>query len=202
MFAERRGLQARASGTEELEVARVEAKTHQQERAIELPKPFEQARSQQQNTPAPLVPSLTHYDRIVDEVARDNAMPHLQREIEHLQSMASPVYEDSFTVALTFKRLILDEKIDKAELVRAVRERPKQFGALRGKSGLFGGNNERKQALSRAQGLSSHVGHAAETWERRLSEARQSEEWQREKRDIVEVPGLSPKRAGSANLNS
>ncbi len=120
-------------------------------------------------------------------------MPHLEREIEHLQSMASSVYEDSFTVALTFKSLILDDKIDKAELVRAVRERPEQFGVLRGKSGLFGDNAERKQALSRAEGLSSHVGHAAEIWERRLQEARQSEEWQREKCDIVEVPGLTPK---------
>ncbi len=88
----------------------------------------------------------------------------------------------------TFKGLILDDKIDKAELVRAVKERPEQFGVLRGRSGLFGDNAERKQALSRAQGLSSHVGHAAETWDRRLQEALRSEEWQREKRDVVQVP--------------
>ncbi len=193
VFAERRGLQARTSGTEELEVARVGAKTHQQERAIELPKPFEQARSQQQNTPAPLVAAITQYDKTIDEVAQHNAMPHLEREIEHLQSMAISVYQDPFNVALTFKGLILYDKIDKAELVKAVQERPEQFGALRGKTGLFGDNAERKQALSRAQGLSSHVGHAAQAWERRLDEARQSEEWQREKRDIVDVPGLMPK---------
>lgn len=193
VFAERRGLQARASGTEELEVARVEAKTHQQERGLAPQQPLEQPRSQQQDIPVPLVAAIRHYDSTVDEVAWHNAMPHLEREIEHLQSMASPVYEDSFTVALTFKALILDDKIDKAELVRAVQERPEQFGTLRGKNGLFGDNAERKQALSRAQGLSNHVGYAAKTWERRLDDARRSEEWQREKRDIVEVPGLTPK---------
>ncbi|MEJ8307995.1 Ti-type conjugative transfer relaxase TraA [Agrobacterium larrymoorei] len=190
VFAERRGLQARASGTEELEVARVGAKTRQQERVVGTP---EQTRSQSQDIPAPLVAAITQYDRTINEVARDNAMPHLEREIEHLRSMAGSVYQDTFTVALTFKGLILDDKIDKAELVKAVQERPEQFGALRGKTGLFGDNAERKQALSRAQGLSSHVGHAAETWERRLDDARGSEEWQRQKRDIVEVPGLTPK---------
>ncbi len=193
VFAERRGLQVRLSQTKELEVATIGAKVLQQERAVEQPQPLEQTREQEEKIPAPLVPAITHYDKTVDEVARDNAMPHLEREIEHLQSMASSVYKDPFSVALTFKGLILDEKIDEVELVRAVQERPEQFGTLRGKTGLFGDNAERKQALSRAQGLSSHVGHAAETWERRLDEARQSEEWQREKRDVVEVPGLTPK---------
>ncbi|MGV1918139.1 Ti-type conjugative transfer relaxase TraA [Rhizobium sp. 22-785-1] len=193
VFAERRGLQSRTSGTEKLEVATVGAKARQQERVVGTPEQLKQDRIEQQNIPAPLVPAITHYDRTVDEVGRDNAMPHLEREIEHLQSMASPVYQDPFTVALTFKSLILDEKIDKVELVRAVQERPEQFGTLRGKTGLFGDNAERKQSLRSAQGLSSHVGHAAQTWERRLDEARRSEEWQREKRDVVEVPGLSPK---------
>ncbi|WP_313556502.1 Ti-type conjugative transfer relaxase TraA [Agrobacterium cavarae] len=193
VFAERRGLQTKASQTDDLEVATLGTKMHQQERGINLPKPLEQTRSQVEDITAPLVPAITHYDRTIDEVARHNAMPHLEREIEHLQSMAGPVYQEPFNAALTFKGLILDDKIDKEELVRAVRERPEQFGVLRGKSGLFGDNAERKQALSRAQGLSSHVGYAAETWERRLNEARRSEEWQREKRDIVEVPALTRK---------
>ncbi|MGN8172534.1 Ti-type conjugative transfer relaxase TraA [Agrobacterium sp. 22117] len=192
VFAERRGLQARASGPEELEVATMGAMANQQRPVSETPQPLEQMREQQEKIPAPLVPAITRYDRTIDEVSRHNAMPHLEREIEHLQSMAGSVYQEPFTAALTFKTLIVDDKIDKAELVKGVRERPEQFGVLRGKSGLFGDNSERKQALSKAQGLSSHVGHAAETWERRLTEARQSEEWQREKRDIVEVPGLSP----------
>ncbi|MGN8153091.1 ATP-binding domain-containing protein, partial [Agrobacterium sp. 22094] len=193
VFAERRGLQARASGTSELEVATIGAKVLQQERAVEQPQPLEQTLSQNNDTPAPLAPAITHYDQTIDEVAWHNAMPHLESEIPHLQLMAGSVYQDPFTVALTFKGLILDDKIDKGELVTAVRERPEQFGGLRGKTGLFGDNAERKQALSRAQGLSSHVGYAAETWERRLDEARRSEEWQREKRDIVEVPALTPK---------
>jgi len=193
VFAERRGLHEGASRTDGLAVATLGAKAHQQEPAVETQQPPQQTRPDIQDIPAPLVAAITHYNQTIDEVARHNAMPHLEREIEHLQSMAGSVYEDSFTVALTFKSLILDEKIDKAELVRAVRERPEQFGVLRGRSGLFGDNAERKQALSRAQGLSSHVGHASQAWERRLDEARQSEEWQREKRDVVQVPGLSPK---------
>jgi hypothetical protein len=193
VFAERRGLQSRTSGTEKLEIVTVAAKTRQQERAVGTPEQLKQDPIEQQNIPAPLVPAITHYDRTIDEIAWNNAMPHLECEIEHLQSMASSVYQDPFNVGLTFKSLILDDKIDKAELIRAVREQPQQFGVLRGKTGLFGDNAERKQALSRAQGLSSHVGHAAETWERSLDEARQTEEWQREKRDIVEVPGLTPK---------
>ncbi|KQQ59537.1 conjugal transfer protein TraA [Rhizobium sp. Leaf311] len=193
VFAERRGLKAEASGTNKLEVATIGAKVLQQERAVEQSQPLEQTLSQNNDTPSPLVPAITYYDRTVEEIARDNAMPHLEREIEHLQSMADLVYQESFTAASTFRSFILDGKTDKAELVKAVQERPEQFGALRGKSGLFGDNAERKQALRSAKGLSSHVGFAAETWERRLHEARRSEEWQREKRDIVEVPGLTPK---------
>lgn len=193
VFAERRGLQSRASRMSGLEVATVGAKAHQQGRAVEHAQPLGQTHSQVEDIPAPLVAAITQYDKTIDEVARDNAMPHLEREIEHLQSMAGLVYQEPFTAALTFKSLILDDKIDKAEMVKAVQERPEQFGILRGKSGLFGDNAERKQALSKAQGLSSHVGHLTQTWERRLDEARGSEEWQREKRDIVEVPGLSPK---------
>ncbi|PZU80715.1 MAG: Ti-type conjugative transfer relaxase TraA, partial [Shinella sp.] len=35
----------------------------------------------------------------------------------------------------------------------------------------------------------------AEGWEWRLGEERKSEQWQREKRDVVEVPGFSPRSA-------
>ncbi|MDQ1194333.1 Ti-type conjugative transfer relaxase TraA [Agrobacterium sp. SORGH_AS 787] len=193
VFAERRGLQAGTSGPNDLQVAAAGEKAHKLESGIRPQQPLERISEQQENIPAPLVAAITHYDRTIDEVARHNAMPHLEREIEHLQSMVGLVYQESFTVALAFKSLILEDKTNKAELVEAVRERPEQFGALRGKSGLFGDNAERKQALSKAKGLSSHVGFAAETWKRRLNEASRSEEWQREKRDIVEVPGLSPK---------
>ncbi len=75
---------------------------------------------------------------------------------------------------------------------------PEQFGALRGKTGLFGDNAERKQASAERKVSPAMSGHAAETWERRLDEARRSEEWQREKRDIVEVPGLTPRARRSS----
>lgn len=41
-----------------------------------------------------------------------------------------------------------------------------------------------------ARAFQSHAVAAAETWGRRLEEERQSEIWKRERRDVVEVPGL------------
>ena len=43
-FAERRGLQTKASQRNKLEAATLEAKMHQQERGINLPKPLERTR--------------------------------------------------------------------------------------------------------------------------------------------------------------
>jgi hypothetical protein len=40
--------------------------------------------------------------------------------------------------------------------------------------------------------------YAAETWARRLQAERESETWNREKRDIVEVPGLTPGASASS----
>jgi hypothetical protein len=76
-------------------------------------------------------------------------------------------------------------------LVQSVAERPEQFGRLLGKSGLFGESRERQAARHSARSLGSHVASAGRTGERQLEAERQSETWQREKRDVVEVPGLS-----------
>ncbi|WP_274630867.1 hypothetical protein [Arvimicrobium flavum] len=43
--------------------------------------------------------------------------------------------------------------------------------------------------------IARHVESAAETWQRRLGEERKSEQWLREKRDVVEVPDLTPRSA-------
>ncbi|NTZ64211.1 ATP-binding protein [Agrobacterium tumefaciens] len=46
-----------------------------------------------------------------------------------------------------------------------------------------------------ARSLSAHIGYVSEAWERRLGEERQSEQWQREQRDVIEVPALTPRSA-------
>lgn len=74
----------------------------------------------------------------------------------------------------------------------AIRSR---WGELRGKSRLFGDNAERKTAFHYARVVASHIGYTSDRWERRLGEERKSEQWQREKRDVVEVPRLTPRSA-------
>jgi Ti-type conjugative transfer relaxase TraA len=149
--------------------------------------------AQQINPAAPLIPAITRYDRTVEEIAREKAQPHLERDLETLRSVGQNVYRDPFSVTATLKRLITDDGTDVQALVKTVKERPEQFGELRGKSGLLGDNKERSQARSLANGLSNHVGYAAQTWARRLEAERQSETWKREKCDVVEVPGLTPR---------
>jgi hypothetical protein len=80
-------------------------------------------------------------------------------------------------------------------MAKAMVGQPERFGELRGKSGLFGNSKERKEALQYARSLSAHIGYISEAWERRLGEERQSEQWQREQRDVIEVPGLTSRSA-------
>ncbi|POO48435.1 Ti-type conjugative transfer relaxase TraA, partial [Agrobacterium rosae] len=143
-------------------------------------------------TPAPLIPAITHYDRTVEDIAREKAGPHLERDLETLRSVAQHVYRDPFSVTATLKAFITSDKTDVQALVKAVKERPEQLGELRGTSGMFGDNKERKLARSFAHGMSNHVGYAAETWTQRLKAERQSETWKRERQDVVVVPGLTP----------
>jgi Ti-type conjugative transfer relaxase TraA len=143
--------------------------------------------------PAPLIPAVTAYDRTIEDIAREKAQPHLERDLETLRSVGQNVYRDPFSVTATLKSLITDDRTDVQALAKTVKERPEQFGELRGKSGLLGDNKERSQARSLANGLSNHVGYAAQTWARQLDAERQSETWQREKCDVVEVPGLTPR---------
>jgi hypothetical protein len=87
---------------------------------------------------------------------------------------------------------IVDKGMDAQALAKSVAERPQQFGELRGKSGLLGDNKERNAARHYARALSNHLASAGQTWERRMEAERQSEIWSREKRDVVEIPGLTP----------
>ncbi|WP_421358115.1 Ti-type conjugative transfer relaxase TraA, partial [Agrobacterium rosae] len=148
--------------------------------------------SREYDTPAPLIPAITHYDRTIEDIAREKAGPHLERDLETLRSVAQNIYRDPFSVTATLKTLITSDKTDVQALVKAVKERPEQLGELRGTSGMFGDNKERKLARGFAHGMSNHVGYAAETWTQRLKAERQSETWKRERQDVVVVPGLTP----------
>lgn len=146
---------------------------------------------QTQEVPAPLVPAITRYDKSVDEIAREKARPHLEESMERLRNVATRVYHDAFAACDAIKPHILDPGTDPAILARAIRERPDQFGALRGKSGILGDNRDRKQALHYAGSVATLVGNAARSWLRHLEREHRSETWQREKRDVVEVPALT-----------
>lgn len=143
------------------------------------------------NIPAPLVPAITRHDKAIDEIAREKARPHLEESMEVVRNVATRVYHDAFAACEAIKPHILDPATDPAILARAIRERPDQFGALRGKSGILGDNRDRKQALHYAGSVATLVGNAARSWLRHLEREHRSETWQREKRDIVEVPALT-----------
>ncbi|WFU07508.1 Ti-type conjugative transfer relaxase TraA (plasmid) [Rhizobium sp. CB3171] len=145
--------------------------------------------------PAPLVPAITRYDRSIEDVAREKAMPVFEQRFEAVESMARHVFRDSAEMAGRLKAAIIEKEGNGKMMAKAVTEQPERFGDLRGNSGLFGDNKERKEALHYAKALASHIGSSAEGWEWRLGEERKSEQWQREKRDVVEVPGLTSRSA-------
>ncbi len=139
----------------------------------------------------PLVPALTKHSLGIEAVARDKARPDFERAMETVRSVGRNVYADADGVAGKLSVAIVDKGIEGQALARSVVEWPEQFGELRGKSGLLGENKERKAARHYAKALSNHVASAGRTWERRLEAERQSETWNREKRDVIEVPGLT-----------
>lgn len=145
--------------------------------------------------PAPLVPAITHYHRSIEDVAREKALPTFDAQWKAAESMIRGAFRDPDEVAGRLRSAIIDQGGDGNVMAKAIAAQPERFGDMRGKSGLFGDNKERKQALSYVGAVARHVESAAETWQRRLGEERESEQWQREKRDVVEVPGLTPRSA-------
>ncbi|AYC99603.1 Ti-type conjugative transfer relaxase TraA [Neorhizobium sp. NCHU2750] len=141
----------------------------------------------------PLVPAVTHYARTVEEVARAKAVPYLEQEVENLRQMAGNVYAHPSGVAAVLKSMIIGQKVDIKLLGRAAADVPEQFGPLLGKTGMFGDNRQRKAARRAARALGAHVGHAVEAWERQLDRERRREAWKREKQNMIEVPGLTPR---------
>lgn len=151
--------------------------------------------------PAPLVPAITRHDRSIEEVAREKAMSVIDHRSDTVESLARHVFRDPVDVAERLRTAMTEKEGNGKIMAKAMAEQPERFGELRGKSGLFGNNSERKEALQYAVSLSAHIGYVSEAWERRLGEERQSEQWQREQRDVIEVPGLTPRSAEiSANV--
>lgn len=141
----------------------------------------------------PLVPVITRYDRTIEEVARAEAAQHLDQALNGVRSVGPGVFVDSAPFAALVARVITERNGDVSALAEAVAERPEVFGQLRGKAGLLGENRERKAARRVAGGLSAHVKYAGQHWTRRYEQAASSEQWKREKQDVIEVRGLSPR---------
>jgi Ti-type conjugative transfer relaxase TraA len=144
---------------------------------------------------APLVPAITRHDRSIEEVAREKAMSVIDHRFDTVESLARHVFRDPVDVAERLRTAMTEKEGNGKIMAKAMAEQPERFGELRGKSGLFGNNKERKEALQYARSLSAHIGYVSEAWQRRLGEERQSEQWQREQRDVIEVPGLTPRSA-------
>lgn len=148
-------------------------------------------RDQEARVP-PLLPAITSYARTIDQVARDEVAQHLERDLRAVRSLGVGVYVDPDHFAGLVAKIIQQRDGDVAALAKAVTERPEDFGALRGKAGLFGENRERKEARHLAGALAAHVDYAGKDWIRRYEHAVNTEQWKREKQDVIEVPGLSP----------
>ncbi|RVL72730.1 Ti-type conjugative transfer relaxase TraA [Sinorhizobium meliloti] len=152
-------------------------------------------RQTQAEKPEPLVPAITRHDRSIEDVAREKAIPTFNQYWEAVESVSRHVFRDATEVAGRLRSTIIDQGGDGKVMAKAMAEQPERFGDLRGKSGLLGDNKERKAALRYARSVASHLEASAATWERRLGEERKSEQWQRDKRDVVEVPGLTRRSA-------
>ncbi|UYZ09011.1 Ti-type conjugative transfer relaxase TraA [Agrobacterium salinitolerans] len=156
---------------------------------------FNQHLPHETGKPAPLVPAITRHDRSIEEVAQQRAMSVIDLRFDTVESLVRRVFRDPVEVAARLRTAMTEKEGNGKIMAKAMAERPERFGELRGKSGLFGNNKERKEALQYARSLSAHIGYVSEAWERRLDEERQSEQWQREQRDVIEVPGLTPRSA-------
>ena len=163
-----------------------------------IPAPTEDVSQQlptEPGKPIPLVPAITRHDRSIEQVARERAMSVIDHRFDTVESLARHVFRDPVEVAARLRTAMTEKEGNGKIMAKAMAEQPERFGELRGKSGLFGNNKERKEALQYARSLSAHIGYVSEAWQRRLGEERASEQWQREQRDVIEVPALTPRSA-------
>lgn len=144
------------------------------------------------DTPAPLMPAITHHDLTLEAIAREQALPAFAQRFETVETIARSVFRDPTVVVDRLRAAILTG--DSTAMATMMGEQPERFGALRGRSSLLGDDKERTAARQQARALASHIGHVSEAWQRRLNEERQAETWQRD-RDAVAVPDLTPRSA-------
>ncbi|WP_425287753.1 Ti-type conjugative transfer relaxase TraA [Pseudorhizobium banfieldiae] len=211
-FAERRGLAERMGVRSEIEIPRnVQARTEdpgRKEPAQDLGahtltpgnggargelRQGENAGEQERGQPAPLVPAITDHARSIEDVAREKATPAFEHHWQSIERLAKEVYTDPGAVTDRMRSAITHEGRDETSLSKTLARQPEQFGELRGKSGLFGANAERKNALKRAEAMSSHLDGAGKTWTRRFAEEKEAEQWRRDRNDRVQIPGLTPR---------
>ncbi|MGO7345682.1 BID domain-containing protein, partial [Rhizobium johnstonii] len=145
-----------------------------------------------------LVAAVKTYAMSVEEVGRSKAMPAFERDWAAAKQLAPHVFKDARAAMDVLRGRILDENADPVALANKLSASPETFGAVAGKTGLFGDNAERKHALSRIDALASHIRQSAKTWQRRLAAECGAERWKREKQDVVEV--LGPSRRSEALL--
>ncbi|WP_327208159.1 Ti-type conjugative transfer relaxase TraA [Rhizobium johnstonii] len=145
-----------------------------------------------------LIAAVKTYAMSVEAVGRSKAMVAFKRDWAAAKQLAPHVFKDARAAMDVLRGRILDENADPVALANQLSASPEAFGAVAGKTGLFGDNAERKHALSRIDALASHVRQSAKTWQRRLAAECGSERWKREKQDVVEV--LGPSRQSEALL--
>ncbi|MGO7390475.1 Ti-type conjugative transfer relaxase TraA [Rhizobium ruizarguesonis] len=145
-----------------------------------------------------LIAAVKTYAMSVEAVGRSKAMVAFERDWEAAKQLAPQLFKDAPAAMGALRGRILDENADPVALANQLSASPETFGALAGKTGLFGDNAERKHALSRIDALASHVRQFAKTWQRRLAAECGSERWKRERQDVVEV--LGPSRRSEALL--
>ncbi|MGO6895303.1 Ti-type conjugative transfer relaxase TraA, partial [Rhizobium ruizarguesonis] len=145
-----------------------------------------------------LVAAVKTYAMSVEAVGRSKAMVAFDRDWEAAKLLAPQLFKDAPAAMGVLRGRILDENADPVALAGQLSASPETIGALAGRTGLFGGNAERKHALGRIDALASHVRQSAKTWQRRLAAECGSERWKREKQDVVEV--LGPSRQSEALL--
>ncbi|TBD33837.1 Ti-type conjugative transfer relaxase TraA [Rhizobium ruizarguesonis] len=145
-----------------------------------------------------LVAAVKTYAMSVEEVGRSKATVAFERDWQAAKQLAPQLFKDARAAMEALRGRILDENADPVALANQLSASPETFGALAGKTGLFGDNAERKHAFSRIDALASHVRQSAKTWQRRLAAECGSERWKRERQDVVEV--LGPSRRSEALL--
>ncbi|PYE43615.1 Ti-type conjugative transfer relaxase TraA [Rhizobium sp. PP-F2F-G20b] len=187
-FAHRRGIAEKAGIRSEITVDRADITRQARNASRER---TEHATASER--PAPLVPAITRYDRGIEEVAREKAASVVEHRFGTVASLVQQVFRDPEAVTRQLRMGITEKTGRGAELATLMARQPERFGELRGRSGLLGENKERKQATEIVKAVAAHIGHVSKAWDRRLDAERTSETWQREKRDGVEVPGLTPR---------